>query len=253
MYISANMANLQKCSRCKSEIDISYFGLNRKKQPYKTCVNCRSKKSSGKPLITTDNENFDNIDIKINTFAKLLVHLDINRPRNDDVLNDPTKACELMYISNKRVEILKQIRKLDTDTQMKVDLRYRELVAEYDNSLMHIRILHLSGNEFLSTQIQKTTTINDLIQTIFNQKQKHYTQYTLLFEGKELSVNDHKEMLTSYGIKNESLLNIIIHDERNAEYVTTTDANGGVTTKLNIIDDDTDLLALFRGLKIVAF
>ena len=43
MYIYANMANLQKCSRCKSEIDISYFGLNRKREPYKTCVNCRSK------------------------------------------------------------------------------------------------------------------------------------------------------------------------------------------------------------------
>ena len=35
------MANLRKCSRCKSEIDISYFGMNRKKEPYKTCDNCR--------------------------------------------------------------------------------------------------------------------------------------------------------------------------------------------------------------------
>ena len=38
------MANLQKCSRCKSEIDISYFGMNRKKEPYKTGDNCRNKK-----------------------------------------------------------------------------------------------------------------------------------------------------------------------------------------------------------------
>ena len=36
------MANLQTCSRCKSETDVSFFGLNRKKQPYKTCDNCRS-------------------------------------------------------------------------------------------------------------------------------------------------------------------------------------------------------------------
>ena len=42
MYIYANMANLQKCSRCKSTIDISFFGLNRKNEPNKTCVNCRS-------------------------------------------------------------------------------------------------------------------------------------------------------------------------------------------------------------------
>ena len=38
------MANLRKCTRCKSEIDISYFGMSRKKEPYKTCDNCRTKK-----------------------------------------------------------------------------------------------------------------------------------------------------------------------------------------------------------------
>ena len=37
------MTELRKCSRCKSEIDISYFGMNRKKEPYKTCDNCRNK------------------------------------------------------------------------------------------------------------------------------------------------------------------------------------------------------------------
>ena len=37
------MANLRKCTRCKSTIDISYFGMNRKKEPYKTCDNCRNK------------------------------------------------------------------------------------------------------------------------------------------------------------------------------------------------------------------
>jgi len=37
------MANLQVCSRCKSNIDISYFGTSRKKEPYKTCESCRNK------------------------------------------------------------------------------------------------------------------------------------------------------------------------------------------------------------------
>jgi len=31
------------CSRCKSNIDISYFGISRKKEPYKTCETCRNK------------------------------------------------------------------------------------------------------------------------------------------------------------------------------------------------------------------
>ena len=57
------MANLRKCSRCKSEIDISYFGMSRKKEPYKTCDNCRNtNKKISKPtqadtnVITIDDE-----------------------------------------------------------------------------------------------------------------------------------------------------------------------------------------------------
>lgn len=42
------MANLKTCSRCKSNIDISFFGLSRKKEPYKTCDNCRNKKKEVK-------------------------------------------------------------------------------------------------------------------------------------------------------------------------------------------------------------
>ena len=46
-----------KNARCKSEVDISFFGLNRKKQPYKTCVTCRSKaKKQHAPLKRTDTD-----------------------------------------------------------------------------------------------------------------------------------------------------------------------------------------------------
>ena len=57
------MANLQKCSRCKSEVDISYFGLNRKKQPYKTCEKCRSMKKT-QPIKRTD---IDFVDDNVST------------------------------------------------------------------------------------------------------------------------------------------------------------------------------------------
>ena len=32
------MANLRKCTRCKSEIDISYFGMNRKQNHIKHVI-----------------------------------------------------------------------------------------------------------------------------------------------------------------------------------------------------------------------
>ena len=50
------MANLRKCSRCKSEIDISYFGMSRKKEPYKTCDNCRNKNKKNSKPIHADSE-----------------------------------------------------------------------------------------------------------------------------------------------------------------------------------------------------
>ena len=87
----------------------------------------------------------------------------------------------------------------------------------------------------------------------FNISTSFYTQYTLLFDGKELNVNNHKRTLTSYGIKHGSCLNIIIHDARKAEYVTTTNDNGSVTTRLNIIDEDTYLSTLFPGKKMLRF
>jgi hypothetical protein len=197
-------------------------------------------------------------DKKINTFAKLLVHLDITRPCGDDVFNDPTKVNKLTYVSDKRLALLKQIDELDVSAQQKIGKRYRELAEEYNASLdeednMSICILHLSGNEFFNTQINTTTNVSNLFDEIFRHKHKFYTQYTLLFDGKELNVNSHKRTLTSYGIKHGSCLNIIIHDARKAEYITTTNDNGSVTTRLNIIDEDTDLSTLFPGIKIVAF
>ena len=38
------MAELRKCSRRRSEIKITYFGISRKGEPYKTCDSCRNKK-----------------------------------------------------------------------------------------------------------------------------------------------------------------------------------------------------------------
>ena len=40
------MANLQKCSKCKSEQELKYFSINKKGQPYKTCDTCRSKRAA---------------------------------------------------------------------------------------------------------------------------------------------------------------------------------------------------------------
>ena len=53
------MANLRECTRCKSTIDISYFGMNRKNEPYKTCDNCRNKtnKTSKPTPPLSDSEN----------------------------------------------------------------------------------------------------------------------------------------------------------------------------------------------------
>ena len=68
------MANLKTCSRCKSEIDISYFGINRKKEPYKTCVNCRSKpKNKSITCVNTVPTALEDIELKVNIIGKVIM------------------------------------------------------------------------------------------------------------------------------------------------------------------------------------
>ena len=38
------MAELKKCSRCRSEIELKYVGINRKGEHNKTCINCLDNK-----------------------------------------------------------------------------------------------------------------------------------------------------------------------------------------------------------------
>ena len=38
------MTNLQKCSECKSELELKYYSINKKGQLYETCDNCRNKR-----------------------------------------------------------------------------------------------------------------------------------------------------------------------------------------------------------------
>ena len=105
------MANLQKCSRCKSTIDVSLFGLNRKTEPCKTCEKCRSKKKTPQPMKRTDigfveNKNSISVnDNRIDVFAKWLVHLDTIRPSGDNVMDDPMKSHGLVYAGIGRVAL----------------------------------------------------------------------------------------------------------------------------------------------------
>ena len=124
------MVNAQ-CSRCKSIIDISFFGLNRKKEPYKTCDNCRNKNKK-KPSPPCD-DNVPIGDDKINEFAKRLIDLDTMRPCDDDVLSNPGKAHLLMCIGTERVEVMKEIGLLDEAIQRKIGSRYMELAEAYNN------------------------------------------------------------------------------------------------------------------------
>ena len=39
------MAELRKCSRCRSEIELKHFGINRKGDHNKPCINCLDKKN----------------------------------------------------------------------------------------------------------------------------------------------------------------------------------------------------------------
>ena len=50
------MAELRKCSRCRSVIELKYFGINRKGEYNKTCINCLDKAKAYKTIeVVCDN------------------------------------------------------------------------------------------------------------------------------------------------------------------------------------------------------
>ena len=54
------MAELRKCSRCRSEIELKYFAINRKGEHNKTCETCLSKNRKTKPVSTVPSDD-DNV------------------------------------------------------------------------------------------------------------------------------------------------------------------------------------------------
>ena len=46
------MAELRKCARCRSEIQLKCFAINRKGEYNKTCEACLTKKRNTKPVST---------------------------------------------------------------------------------------------------------------------------------------------------------------------------------------------------------
>ena len=99
------MANLRKCSRCKSEIDISYFGMNRKKEPYKTCDNCRN----------TNKKNATIVDVQIPaktapTFLESYMQLPIiklQEKQNEDI------RLEAIVIINHQIDFEPKLKRYD--------------------------------------------------------------------------------------------------------------------------------------------
>ena len=56
------MTELRRCSRCNSNINISYFGKNRKKEIYKTCKNCRKNKMASHSKHEITPEHYEAVD-----------------------------------------------------------------------------------------------------------------------------------------------------------------------------------------------
>ena len=117
-------------------------------------------------------------------------------------------------------------------------------------SVANISILMLSGEEFYNTQQPLTLTLGELFSEIFDNKKKFYIQYTLLFKNKKLAVKDSKKTLKHHGFKyGSNLLQIVIHDERQAEYITKIDEDGGKRSTLNIIDTNMDIFTLYKNME----
>ena len=80
------MSNLRMCSRCKSNIDVSHFSMNRKKQLYKTCNSCRNPKKENEP------SDLENINKAREEFIKSIIN------EFDGIANEFNGNANIKYI-----------------------------------------------------------------------------------------------------------------------------------------------------------
>lgn len=91
------MTDKKKCSRCKLEIDVSFFGVNKKKEQYKTCDNCRNKNSPSsiirqvERLNITRTQNIHDVE-RINK-SKIQETLDYIANNNNNITEDCCPTC----------------------------------------------------------------------------------------------------------------------------------------------------------------
>ena len=117
------MTELRKCSRCKSEIDISYFGMNRKKEPYKTCDNCRNKTKQ----MQSHNRN------------RFMVHQEIESWFSSDNEQDDTRtqcykqSCKEYYHYARKMDLeLEDVLKDKGDIKQYADILYQKRINTND-------------------------------------------------------------------------------------------------------------------------
>jgi len=162
------MANLQKCSRCKCTLDISYFGINRKKEPYKTCESCRNKinKTSIKeikykpsvPIDATDiasllglhkyKRNYYDIVMKYWERSNFVDYRDIyDELKNDGVVFEIVETAEdkiMKYCDDKKLsfnfETINDVKKLQEILLKEKDLNVDETdIHSFCNTQMGIQ------------------------------------------------------------------------------------------------------------------
>ena len=161
------MANLQQCSRCKSTIDISFFGLNRKKEPYKTCDNCRNK---NKNRVNEKQEKDSVIPVEeketIDKYITDINHWDREEKRYVDEVNGDIRPL----ISNPRYVIVKRI---SESLSMECYMKYKHdpNIIKYIEDNIQIRnmgykhpneIMKQSGEHMLHTMFDDSSDDGDV-------------------------------------------------------------------------------------------
>ena len=81
------MTELRKCSRCRSEIELTYFGINRKGEPYKTCDNCRNKNNKTNKPTNKYKQVEEHYKFKVQDISK------IRETNKDNTSDDCCPTC----------------------------------------------------------------------------------------------------------------------------------------------------------------
>ena len=197
------MANLRKCGRCRSEIELKYFAINRKGEYNKTCSKCLTKRKKTKPLSAVPCDD-DNISTATPDTSGTLEHEPTKKTYKKCIPIDATDVGALLGLNKYKTNLYQLVMKYwergfpshYLDTQIKLQSKGVEFVClkTTDDQIMGV-----CGNKGISIEFDVLEDVDKLMEQLDKEDDLNVnTEDITSFCNKQMGIQFEKSAIEQY-------------------------------------------------------